>query len=108
MSSKTIAKPIQTHEVDVIEETEKQEKILSDEEIEQKVFQYGAIISIALWAFIIIKGGTAAYFIIPAILLSLTVIFLYIRYRKQKEQMRWVSNSFKDYKVEQFGQKIRE
>ena len=108
MSSKTISKPVQTPEVDVIEETEKQEKILSDEEIEQKVFQYGAVISIALWAYILIKGGTATYFVIPAILLSLTVIFLYIRYRKRKEQISWVGESFKDYKVEQMGKLKRE
>ncbi len=108
MSSKTISKPIQDPEKDVLEETEEKEKILSDEEIEQKAFQYGGIISIALWAFILIKGGIATYFVIPAILITLTVIFLYIRYKKRKEQMSWVSESFKDYKVKQIGQSKRE
>ncbi|WP_371806606.1 hypothetical protein [Candidatus Lokiarchaeum ossiferum] len=103
MSTKTISKPTETPEVDVKEESEKNDKILSDAEIEQKVFQYGALISIALWAYIFIKGGNAVYFIIPAICISLTVLVLFVRYRKRKAHMSWVGESFREYKTEQFS-----
>lgn len=103
MSTKTLSKSVESSEVDVVEESKEEEKILSDSEIEMKVFQYGALISVALWAYIFIKGGDALYFIIPAILITLTVSILFIRYRKRRESTGWVGESFKDYKTEKFN-----
>ena len=74
------------------------ENIIPDATLEKKVFLYGFGITLILWLYIIIVQDNALYFIIPAMLMTILMIFLFVRYTKKKNSRTWVETSFQDYK----------
>ncbi|WP_371805265.1 hypothetical protein [Candidatus Lokiarchaeum ossiferum] len=78
-----------------------EENSIPDEVLEKRIFFYGFGITAALWLYIIIWGGSALYFILPAIFMTLVVGFLFIRFQKRKASQKWVEYSFSEYKESQ-------
>lgn len=66
--------------------------------LEKRIFLYGFGITIILWLYIILKGGNALYFSIPAIVLTILVVVLFIRYKKRTSSTNWIETSFEEYK----------
>ena len=60
-------------------------QMIPDETLEKKVFLYVSVINAILWLYVIIFfQGSGLYFVIPALIMTLTILFLYIRY-----MLRW-------------------
>ncbi|UYP44421.1 hypothetical protein NEF87_000706 [Candidatus Lokiarchaeum ossiferum] len=83
---------------DLVDSHEEGNTMIPDAALEKKIFLYGFGITILLWGYILIVRGSAMYFILPTIALTLILIFLYSRYVKRKNRMAWLETTFQEFK----------
>ncbi len=75
-------------------------QMIPDSTLEKKIFLYGSILNLCLWVYVFIFfQEDGSFFVIPAIIMTIAIVFLYIRYFKRKSSTEWVETSFQEYKA---------